>query len=110
MNKNFKIHGEQIKQLISTMGGCYATDKIMVDGEKVGFMEREKPDNQFDSGWRFMSGSESQEYADDPDNWAIYEVNTVANYDESIIPYLELKPGVILERIVGTDKFKKYTL
>ena len=31
---------------------------------------------------------ESQEYVNNPDNIGIYDVNTIANYDCSIIPYL----------------------
>jgi hypothetical protein len=33
---------------------------------------------------RFMAGDESQDYADNPENWAIYDVNTVANNDPTI--------------------------
>ena len=52
-------------------------------------MYREEPDNDIDSGWRFMSGvNEDDDYMDDPSNTGIYDVNTIANYDRSIIPYL----------------------
>jgi hypothetical protein len=105
-NKEFKIKGDEIKQLIKSTGGCMATDKITVDGELVDFMYREQSDFNADSGWRFLSGTESQEYADNPDNWAIYDTNTIANYDEAIIPYLDLPIGTELERIKGTDKFR----
>ncbi len=83
-----------------------ATDKITVDGELVGFMYREPSDFKHDSGWRFLSGTESQEYADNADNWAIYDVNTIANYDASIIQYLDSPIGTELERIKGTNRFK----
>jgi hypothetical protein len=70
------------------MGSCIASDRIMVDGMGVGFMYREEPDNSIDSGWRFFSGDETQEYADSATNFALYDVNTVANYDPSIIGLL----------------------
>lgn len=104
--KEFRIKGENIKQLIKTIGGCYATDKITVDGELIGFMYREQPEFKDDSGWRFLSGSESQEYADNANNWTIYDTNTIVNYDKSIIPYLEFPIGTELERIKNSDKFK----
>jgi hypothetical protein len=107
--KQFKLSKEQIIQLIKPMGGCYATDKITVDGEPVSFMYRESPDFDSDSGWRFLSNTESQEYADNPDNWAIYDVNTIANYDNSIIEYLNHPIGTELERVIGTNKFKLIT-
>jgi hypothetical protein len=106
MEKYFKIKGENIKQLIQSIGGCMATDKITVNGELVDFMYREQPDFDSDSGWRFLSGTETQDYANNADNWAIYDTNTIANYDKSIISYLDLPIGTELERIKGTNKFK----
>lgn len=99
--------GEDIIQLIKPIGGCIATDKITVDGEIVDFMYRDQPDFEADSGWRFLSGKETQEYADNPTNWAIYDTNTIANYDKAIIPYLDFPVGSELERIKDTDKFKQ---
>ena len=88
------------------MGGCIATDKITVEGELVDYMIREEPNNDLDSGWQFFSGSEDQDYLDDIDNSTIYDVNTIANYDRAIIPYLDLPIGTQLERIRGTEKFQ----
>lgn len=87
------------------MGGCLATDKITIDGLKVGYMYRELPDDETDSGWRFFSGTETQEYVDDAENTMIYDVNTIANYDQAIIPYLDAAFGTELERVDGTDEF-----
>ena len=83
-----------------------ASDHIMVEGRPVGYMYRQSPNYAADSGWTFMSGSESQEYANDPDNWAIYELNTVANYDRAIIPYLQSPVGTRLDRVPETAEFQ----
>ncbi|MEZ2339072.1 DUF2185 domain-containing protein [Mucilaginibacter sp. RCC_168] len=104
--KNFKLRADQILNLIPPIGGCMATDKITVDGLKVIYMYREKSDFEKDSGWRFFSGTEDQGYVDDPDNTMIYNVNTIANYDKAIIPYLNLPYGTELERVEGTDEFR----
>jgi hypothetical protein len=40
----FKIPGEQIRRLIPNLGGCFASDRITVDGAPVGYMYREEPD------------------------------------------------------------------
>lgn len=104
--KEFKIAGDQIKRLIPNMGGAFATDHILIEGKKVGYMYREESSDQVDSGWRFFSGEENQEYVDDPENTAIYEVNTIVNYDPAIIPYLESKEPCAFERILGTDNFQ----
>jgi len=105
-NKAFKIPGDQIKSIIPNMGGCLASDRITVDGMKVGYMYREEPDKDADSGWRFFSGDETQEFADNPDNFAIYEVNTICNYDPAIIPFLDAPCGEAFGRIPGSDKFE----
>ncbi|MES2820897.1 MAG: DUF2185 domain-containing protein [Pseudomonadota bacterium] len=96
--KNFKLSAEQIKPLENGRGGCIATDMITVEGKPVGYMYREEPNNPQDSGWCFMSGYESQEYMDDSNNHAIYDVNTIANYDPEIIPFLNAPIGSAFER------------
>jgi hypothetical protein len=84
----------EIKSLAPGRGSCIATDKITVQGEKVGYMYREEPDpdnaaGAHDSGWHFFSGTEDDAYANDPGNLQIYDVNTIANYDPEIIPLLD---------------------
>src|ERR1019366_7941458 len=86
----FKLKADEIKPLAPGRGSCIATDLITVGGEKVGYMYREDPDpeNAAGSGWRFFSGTVEDEYANDPDNLQVYDVNTIANYDPEIIPFL----------------------
>jgi hypothetical protein len=103
--KEFWLHPNQIKRLATGYGGCFATDLITVEGHKVGFMYRQEPENQYDSGWRFLSGKESQQYLDDQDNLAIYDVNTIVNYDSEIIPFLDAPVGSAFERDLKSDKF-----
>jgi len=103
----FKLKPEEIKDLIPEMGSCMASDKITVDGLPVGFMYREEPQDENDSGWRFIAGEETQAYIDDPLNSMIFEVNVIANYDPAIIPHLRKPIGTELERIAGTDQFAK---
>ena len=94
--KKWFIKPSEIKELIKWKGpeGCFATDRIMVDGCKVGYMYREEPDEGVpDSGWRFTAGDESDEYMDNPDNSGIYALNTVANSDPDIIPFLKAPYG-----------------
>lgn len=89
------------------MGGAFATDRITVDGEKVGYMYREKVRRQEDSGWRFFAGDENKAYIDDLSHTEIYSVNTVANYDPDIIPYLDTVAPCAFEKIPGTNKYRR---
>lgn len=101
--KKFAIDGNQIKSLAEGHGGCIATDMITVDGKRVGYMVRESTDRPHDSGWCFMSGNETQDYMDDPNNHAIYDVNTIANYSPDIIPLLDAPPGSAFARDPESD-------
>ena len=63
-NRNFHIKAEEMKELLPDWegaDGCIATNRIMVEGNKVGYCYREEPDNGWDSGWRFTAGDESDE-------------------------------------------------
>jgi hypothetical protein len=91
--KKFRLTPDQIKPLVRGFGGCIATDHITVGGAKVGVMTRDEPSREEDSGWSFLAGDESQEYLDDADNSGVYEVNTIANYDRDILPFLYAEPG-----------------
>ena len=86
--KKFKLKESQIKPLAEGFGACFATDLIVIEGKKIRFMYREQPDNEDDSGWRFLAGDESEIYLNNPENHGIYDVNTIANYDPDIIPFL----------------------
>ena len=66
-------------------------------------MYREAPRDAYDSGWHFFSGEETQDYADDARNFALYDVNTIANYDPSIIPLLDSPVGSAFGRSEGGE-------
>ena len=87
MEKNYKLKKEDIRELIDSEEGCIATDRITVDGAKVGFMYREEPSKKYpDSGWRFLAGDETQEYLDNENNSEIYKLNTICNSRGKFVP------------------------
>jgi len=93
LGKTYGLDAKDIRPLVVGLGGCVASDAITVRGERVGFMYREPANNSSDSGWQFMSGRESQEFADDASNFGVFDVNTIANYDPDIIPFLGAPVG-----------------
>lgn len=98
MGKNFKLKADEIKAIATGYGSCIASDMITIHGRKVGYMYRDDPSFDTDSGWVFMSGDESQDYIDDQNNLAIYDVNTIANYDPEIVSFLHSAIGSEFER------------
>jgi len=82
---------------MNDFGYVLATRMLVDNKRKVRFMYREVGKNG-DSGWRFFCGDEDQAYADNPDNIAIYDVDTIISIDESVVPYLKAAPGSAYER------------
>ena len=105
--KRFALPREAMRNLVGPMGGAFATDRITVDGQKIGYMYREKTLREEDSGWRFFAGDEDQAYIDDLRHTEIYAVNTIANYDPDIIPYLDTPAPCAFEKIQGTRKYQR---
>lgn len=93
--KNWGMYRSSMEDLLDWDGpdGCYATDRITVDNQKVGIMYRVAPEDRRDSGWRFLAGDEDQAYMDNIDNMDIFRLNTICNYDPDIIDYLESPIG-----------------
>ena len=100
-NRDFHVKAEDMKNLLPNWEGatgCIATNRITVEGCKVGYCYREKPDGDWDSGWRFTAGDESEAYMDDPNNAGIYSLNTICNDDPDIIPLLNTPAPCAFER------------
>jgi len=81
---------KNLKTLVKSEQGCFVSDRISIDGAKPCFVYREEPFKNFpDSGWRFFAGDESKEYMADRTKSNIFQLNVIANYDDSIIPLLD---------------------
>lgn len=93
MKKNFFLKPDQLRPLTDAPGGAYASDRIVVDGAKVGYMYREESDHDTDTGWRFLAGDEDDDYMNNSDNFGIYHLNLIANIDPEIVQYLVAPVG-----------------
>ena len=100
-NRDYYVKAEDMQNLLpdwEEANGCIATSRITVEGCKVGYCYREEPDGDWDSGWRFTAGDESDEYMDDPNNAGIYGLNSICNDDPDIIPLLHTPAPCAFER------------
>jgi hypothetical protein len=79
-------------------GYIIATAEVAQKRKPVGYLYREPPDSELDSGWRVFSGEEQQEYVDDPGNLAMYNASTIVEIDPSIAPLLAFPAPVAFER------------
>lgn len=90
---------------VSKMGTAFATKRVAEERRRVRFMYREDPERDDDSGWKFFSGDEEQDYVDDPDNVGIYAVATIAEIDPDIVPLLDTPPPCAFERTQEGEPF-----
>lgn len=96
--KLYAVPEDEAKKLVDDHGVAFATDLVTCQDLGVGYMYRETPDFEEDSGWRFLSGEEDQDYMNVSGNSGIYDVNLIANYDPDIIPFLNAPVGSAFAR------------
>ncbi len=99
-----KFSGDgKIAGLALGYGTCFATEMVTKQGKAVSYMYRDDPKNPSDSGWMFLSGEESESYLADPKNHHICDVNIIANYDPSIVEFLDAPFGSGFEKNEAGD-------
>ena len=77
---------------------CFVTNRILYEGEKIGYFYREIEHQENDSGWRFMVGDETDEYMDNSDNISFVSLGAVLREDDSVVNYLENTVGKRFEK------------
>lgn len=91
---------------INHFGYVKASKRLVDERLPVRFMYHEQTDDDQNSGWMFFSGTEDQDYADNPDNIKIYDIKTILKIDKTILPYLDAAAGMAFERDEGMGTFK----
>jgi len=102
--EEFGIPGPDIRKLVTGRGWCYASNLITKHGKRVGWMYREVSEGG-SSGWVFFAGIETDKFVDEPSNFGIYDVNTIVNYDPSIVVFLDAPAGSAFEREATSQDF-----
>lgn len=78
--------------------------RIIEEGWKVGYMERNEPRAKDDSGWFFASGDEDDEYLSDTKNLMLLSVGMVwQRLDRDIFKYIDMPAGTKLIRISSNE-------
>ena len=70
------------------VGYIIASHDVMILGKPVRYFYREEPDSNDDSGWRFFSGEETQEYADEAGNFSMYNAKDIVHFQPNISRFL----------------------
>jgi hypothetical protein len=87
------------EHVISTLGGWPLLEKKVFVSRRShehdvlpGFVYREDPDNEHDSGWRALVGDESEEEVDDPENVLLQHVGFLLDRWPELRPVFETDP------------------
>jgi hypothetical protein len=67
---------------------CFVTNNILYEGTKIGYLYRENPDHDDDSGWRIMPAEVSDEYLNNAENCSYVSLGAVLTRDDSIVDIL----------------------
>jgi hypothetical protein len=86
---------------------CFVTNNILYGSDKVGYIYREKPDQDDDSGWRMNTGKETDEYMNDADNVFCVSLGAVLRKDDSVVNLLDSPTGASFRRDIESNQFIK---
>jgi hypothetical protein len=101
---------EPIGTIATGRVGCFVSKMIRVAGHPVGFIYREMPRDDRDSGWYFMAGPESAEYMADPANHAVYDLDSISDDHPEIISLLDAPIGSAFRRDRASGRFVEMEL
>lgn len=84
---------------------CFVTHRVLYEGAPVGYLYREEPDADDDSGWRIMCGDESQAYMDRSENISVVSLGAVLREDDRIVDLLDEPSGSSFEFDPASNSF-----
>lgn len=85
---------------------CFVSHRVLNEGVRVGYLYRESPDSDNDSGWRMMAGDEPDEYLGDSDNLSFVSLGAVLRVDSSIVGLLDTPAPCAFTRMGDSDRFE----
>jgi len=74
------------------------SNRIWKDGEPVGFLYREMPADEGDSGWRVFAGDEDPEYCASPDTFSHVTLAELQAREKDVKAIIDAEPGHAFER------------
>ena len=89
---------------------CVATEVITTHQKPVGYAYRTAPVAANDSGWRFLSGSESEKYMNQPTHYITCVLADFALEHPEVAPLLDCPAGSAFERADASEAFEAVPL
>ena len=102
--KEDKKYFDKIKAKMEMLNMCAVVSaKITKEGFKAGYMVRQTPNNEIDSGWQFFAGNEDDDYANDAKNFELVTLGYLDRLDPDVLKYIENPVGTELIRVSSSD-------
>lgn len=106
IKKLFKKSGSNTESnnIASMPNGCIASNNLLSEKGELKWCFRESPVNKMDSGWRFLSDIDTDEYLVDANNSSVCTLNTVIQIEPAILSIINLPIGTDAELIVANGE------
>lgn len=90
---NRRYYEKMIRRMSIVNQRAYVSRIVLDDNRTVGYMSRDEPLDDQDSGWSFMAGIEDETYTDDPQNGALALVSEVCRMDPAVWKFIDAPVG-----------------
>ena len=77
----------------SMPNGCIVSNNILSEKGELKWCFRESPVNNMDSGWRFLSSIDTDEYLADANNSSVCSLDTIVQIEPAILAVINLPVG-----------------
>lgn len=98
-----KAEGDEVKKGAAGEGEpgefdmwCIVSNHIIHGDAELRWCFREKPASDLDSGWRFLSGIDTEAYINDPSNMSVCAWQTMVEIEPAVLPLLHMRVGTDL--------------
>lgn len=85
---------------------CFVTHRVLRNAAPAGYLYREPPEHEDDSGWRITAGDETDDYMDNASNSAYVSLGAVLSKDDSFRDLLATPPPCAFVRNSETGRFE----
>ena len=104
---DLSVEDENEEKLEPYFKRCIVSNQVYHDDQPVGYIYKEEPSKDEDSGWHIMSGNEDDSYANNSANFQYIAIGVILNKDDSFIHLLDEPIGSEFARDEVTKTFFK---